>query len=612
MDKKKESPESSFLDGVSSDPSPHLHLDLGRIKKEKKKPVRVRLKRSFSKRLSSYTSSPRNAKVSSPRMKESIFPLDEKFDISDIPVLEKKDVKEFEKNIKQCMNKAWASSEKMGVSALVIEKSIQKLCREEIDHLFQHEKNPLAADLNRGESPRAKNIIALVQNSGTILFPVLNRMQILRTAVINHVIQKNKVSPSIHRLIGFLDDLVLLEDDLSNQGLKKGKNISSFMEKWDNFYGKKEMNPYAKIILEAFGDTKRERKEVMATLRKWVKPPPEILGTIKKNVHKMDWDNISAMNVPHIPHDWKEPSKSQNLISKIMPKEIVRSLHQGHGIPMKRFTINREVIYDDEIDGNVRFPTQKSFISHVIRKLYAIGFKEVISEDQVEQYTNRLIEVAKLPEEEQKDPSIDKELPFINVLRLVTFNAWGHADTFIRATFPDLFEFPYWTKNSLNIEYDITICKNGVYFAQINNKYVAFHRLEKNACRVDKNKPLMDIPFNWTLAPSGRLHDGTLKKSFNLLSEVGEDKWPLIYCLINYKEQETTPEENKAPRGLRMRSTPSSPLAFPTEDPDSEKETFGTRASTYAGSSKGKERDDSLLPLSGSAPTSCLSSGSPP
>lgn len=617
----------------SSEPVPRFQLDLKPVFEKRDQEVQGRARPAMKRTVSmSSLLSPRNGTVHTARERgatssfpEVVFsprtvrsyvptPINEikKADISDIPDV-KRGTKSFEKGVMRCMQVAWKSSERVKINAVVIEERVRKLCRVEIDRLFHRKDSPLSSELQITESPRAKALIALVQKSGAILFPVIKRLQIFRTAIIEYVGLKGQASPSVRSLISILDNLVVQQrytDDPSNVGLVKGKDINMFMQTWDAFYGHKAMRPYAKILQAAFGDSKKERKEVMATLRKWVKPPPEILMTLKQKVHRMDWDNISAMNIPFFEHEWQEDSHSKNPISKISPREIARCLHTGVGIPMRRLTINGNLFYDDERDGDKPLPKQEEFIFGVIKHLHLAGLDPEIKDETVREYVDKLMTLMKLKLEEQENLSIDDAFPCINLLRLITNSAWGHADTYMRSLFPDLFKVPFWTKAVQSLEYNVAIADETDYSVQMNRTYAVYHRLikgDENCYAVDRQKPLVTIRFSWTLSATDEGWAGVLRvDNYEVKPEAGDDKWNILQSLIQYKDQETPKGEVKSPGTPRMRSAPR--LSLKKQGSGSrESMIISSSASSSEGSSKGKERMQSSSSTSSSRKSSLSS-----
>lgn len=567
----------------SSEPAPKFQLDLKPVfeKKEREEVIggRPGMKRTVS--MSSLLS-PRNRTVQtarergvtssfpeavfSPRTARSYVPTQinslQKADLSKVPEL-KRGVKNFEKGVMRCMQVVWKSSDHVPISAMEIEERVRKLCRTEIDRLFHHQDKPLSTDLQITESPRAKALISLVQKSGAILFPVIKRMQIFRTAILEYVTLKGHVSPGIRTLVSIIDNLIVQQpygNDPAFLGLVKGKDIKMFMQTWDVFYGHKAMRPFAKILLLAFGNTKKDQKEVLATLRKWVKPPPEIIMTLKQKIHRMDWDNISAMNIPFFEHEWQEDPLSMNPISRISPREVVRCLHTGVGIPMKRLTVNGIPFYDEERDAAKPLPKQKKFLFDLVKRLHLAGLNLKIDDRSVKTYVKKLMKWMNLPLEKQENIPASEEFACLHVLRLITNSAWGHADTYMRSLFPGLFKAPFWTKAVQSLEYTVAIEDESDYSVQMNRRYAVYHRMVKddeNCFAVDRQKPLLEILFSWTLSPSEEGWLGVLRVDhYEVKRASAEEKWQILQSLIHYDDQETPKGEVKSPGTPRMRSAP--------------------------------------------------------
>ena len=599
---------------LSSEKAPRFQLDLERVhEKQKEEGKRPDLKRTVS--MGSLLS-PRRGRVQSCRdrgvttsFQEAVFsprtvrsyvptPLSaiEKVDISDIPDLTK-GVTNFEKGVIRSMRIAWKTSDPVKVNSVEIEERVCKLCRVEIDRLFQRKDIPLSADLQITESPRAKALITLVQKSGAILFPVIKRLQIFRLAIVEYIKLKKQVSPGVRTLLSIIDNLVVQQrysDDVANVGLIYGKDIKMFIQTWDVFSKHKAMKPFVKIIQCAFGNSKKERKEVLATLRKWVNPPHEILITLKQKVHHMDWDNISAMNITFLEHEWQEDVYSKNPISSISPREIVRCLHTGVGIPMRRLTINGHIFFDEERDENLPLPKEEDFLFSLLKNLHLAGLDRSIAEDRLREYVKKLILWKNLSLDEQASLPTSEELPCIDVLRLISNSAWGHADTYMRHLFPGLFTAPFWTKAVQSLEYKVVIVDQTDYSVQMNRTYAVYHRLvpdDENCYAVDRNRPLMFIHFSWTLTPSDEGWLGVLRvDNYEVKAGAGEYKWLILKSLIQYKDQETPKEEEKSPGTPRMRSAPR--LSLKRESSSSRQMIARSTPSTSAASSSGSRSYD--------------------
>jgi hypothetical protein len=485
-----------------------------------------------------------------------------KLDLSEFPDLKHK-VAVFEKAVLKYLRSCFKAENLSKVNGRVIEDEVQRLCRAEVDGMFQKSNKPLSADLQITESPRAKSLIRMVQKSGVILLPVIERLQIYRGALIEYIELRKCVSPNMRVLAQALDDLVVMEHYVSGEdhlGLVSGKEIKNFVEAWDRFCALKTMKPFVKLVEQAFGDTRRIRKEVMATLRKWMNPPPEIFILLKKDVHRMDWDNIAAMNIPYFVHEWWEAAQSENPISGIAPHEIMRCMHTGVGVPMKKLTVNHTVFYDDAMEEDGPIPSEKEFLFALVKRLYQAGLDPDVGADEIRRQVDCLLKWKGLRLEEQEKAVSAHPFPCMKVLRLLTNSAWGHGDSYLRNLFPTLFSLPYWTKAIQSLEYDVTIKDASHFTVKMNRIYATYLRLvpdNPDSYAVDRMKPLVEFNFSWSLSPEDESWKGVLcVENYEIKPKAGEHKWPILRSVIHYDEKESLDGLQNDPGTPRMRSAP--------------------------------------------------------
>ncbi len=521
--------------------------------------------RPHSARAVRHTSSFREV-VASPRTVRSFVPPEfgslKPMDLSGIKVLVRKK-SSFDKAVRRRMAADWNASSPKKMTFNKIEERVSQLCRVEIDRLFSLSDSPLSQDLHLTESPRAKAMVSLVQKSGFILFPIIERMLVLRQAVFVYVDLKKSITPRLQEFLNYMDRLTLQEHysaHPSNFGLEKGKNLLHFMATWDEFRKNKEMRPFVPAVALAFGNTKKDRNGVIATLRKWCNPPSEIFLLMKTRVHKMDWENIAASNIPFFEHEWEEDKDAEKPISRIIPYEIVRCLHTGMAILPNRIVINGEVFYDTERDGDKDLPAPDDFLSAVIKDLHKKGLDPKIKDEEVEGYIKKINTWKSLPEREQKQIPDSEQFPCLYLMRLFTNSSWGHADLYIRRLFPGLFTIPYWTKPFQGLEHHVAISGPEDFSVQQKRSYVVYPRDkpdDPDSYTPIWKKPLLRIDFSWTMTPFKGRWSAILKiDGIYEYPDIGEHKWPLLHALINYQDQENPVEKSRAPGTPRMRSNP--------------------------------------------------------
>lgn len=554
--------------------------------------------------------------VYSPRIVRSYVPEDidqiKEVNISYIPDVDE-EVKDFEKKIRDSIKADWNNSEKKKVNAEVIEENIHRLCRKEVDSFFNRVKNlPLPSYHDSLESPRLRRWTKLVQKSGVILFPVVYRLKIFRDAAIKYVETEKQVSTSGRSLINSLNNLILPESyskDSSNEGLVKGKDISIFMDSWDEFCKQENMSKYVRIIEKAFGDSKKEREKVMAILRKWATLSEETLTIERERIRQMDGDNILAKNISLCEYEWREDLLTEKPISKILPFEIVRCLHTGVGIPFKRLVINGVVVYDEERDRDKPLPKREDYIFDVIKQIYLGGFGPEVEDNVLKEYVDHLIKFSELPKKEQEDLFLDDTIPCINVLRLITNSAWGHGDLYIRELFPGLFKLPYWTKAVQSLVYTVKIVDKNDFAVRVDRDYASYRRLnekDEKSYAVDLNRPLVPAEYSWTLSDSDGWVGVLGLEDYEVSPNTDDDdKWNILYSMIHFANPKTPEGKEEAPETPRKKSGSE-------QEVDGKKREAGFKSymSSSKGSSKGKERDDLKLPLSKSGLLSSSPRGS--
>lgn len=465
--------------------------------------------------------------------------------------IQKKEQKRNEKALCKFMQKGWETTECQPINGTVIEQQVLKLYCKESESYFLMKKNPSERDLQLSRSSRVKKLEVITQKSGFILLPVIERLNIYRTILLNYISLIAFVTPNMKKLVDFLDKFILSEDYSGSSdfyGLEKGKGLEKFLQTWEEFTSTKPMSRFVKLIENAFGESPVTRKEVLAELNKWNKAPVEML---KANLERLDEES----NIPYIKHEWKESPETKNPISSITPKEIIRSLRTTEGIPAKKIVINGKVIYEDrgsspppqsDEEKNIFEKTysgpsllsREEFLCYVFEELYAAGLDIEKDSEEIKNEFSQLLEWEKLSTEEQNLNQKKAPIPCLEVLRFCTNSAWLKADCNIRNLYPKLFGNLYWTKAAgQSMEYHISINKSGSPKVKIIRDYCVFHREIPTSETVDRKRPLMKLKFYWELTENQGQPKGELWiNGHELFPRGSKDKRSILDGLIHYTE----------------------------------------------------------------------------
>ncbi len=554
----------------SRDQQPGLKLDLRSVKEGKRKvkfttrriktaratqlrPKRLQLESSFT--LTCLTPRTRSHYISSimeevPAANLDLFPT------------RTKDKSKFESSLRKFMRTGWENESFKRLNGLTIEKQVLMLCRKETDPYFHSEHNPLAQDIQLSQSPRAKELALVTQKSGLILLPVIERLNAHRSVALKYIDLIKEVTPNLKTMIGYLNRLISSENlssDPKNCGLKKGKDLGRFLQIWSQFISEPSMKPFVKIIETAFGDRRSDRKEVLATLKKWNTSSFKTIEVLKANVEKMDKDNIAAMNIPFIQHEWEESPLSKNPIAEISPYEVVRCLHTGMGIPAKKIVINGKTVYEDK---GGKAPTQEAFLHLVFSALYQEGLNKGKKNSEIQNEIRRLKKVLKLPVGDQIKLQKTKPIPALDVFRFCTNSAWGHGHLYIQHLYPELFGKNYWTKAAAeSMEYHINVKGPDSFDVEMLRTYQVFHRLSPDSSAVDRKSPLARFLFHWKLKPGKKGVKGALRiNQYKILDRGSDEKWKILYAVIKYHESDDS--TTQLPGTPRMKSSPRFPSAL--------------------------------------------------
>jgi len=493
-----------------------------------------------------------------------------KFDINTLEfVSNKDDAAKFDEVGKKCIRMAWSTSQKPEISSQIIEESIDKACRKEIDELFKLEKTINTYALCLTESPRTKQLLIFIKFGGIPLIQILERLVVLHKEIEQFMdLAKNKTEWSnlLYKYIGKLLEPDIFSKELA--GLTKGRDLQKFLSIIDEVLEQKDTSKIKKFILMGFGDTSKTQKQVLATLRKWSDPSLNLVLELKKNVHDLSWINSEAKSIPYVEHKWYENEQSEHPLSKVTIREILRCLKPNEYIPFSKITINDHSFYigkEDpiEIEDN-------DFYFDLLTEINKKGFNKKISADEVKAQVKYLLKGHLLSHTEKE---IKKALPCVNVLRLTAHDSWLRGDHCIRFLYPGLFTAPFWTKALQGTECHIYISNSNDFRVELTKTYAVYYLLNPSdslSTTPDDSRILAHIPFSWSVTPVKEMeeivsHTGETERvlkdnllmqgklrileSLNLYDKLSSDeKWKILHSIINFTDAELSLEAPDTPR----------------------------------------------------------------
>lgn len=234
------------------------------------------------------------------------------------------------------------------LSIEVLKTILQNTCKDENQHWFQSKHKELS-NANRFQlmkSPREKLLLNLVQNSGCLITPLLERLHILRNALFKYMKKHSKRTSWSIELYNILRKLTEPKKfDDNEAGLTEGIVLEEFLRT----LATSKNNPEIKELLEkAVSLNSTERIQIIAFFTQWVHPTEQLIQTFfSKEIHEFDDVMIFTGMIPHIKHVCVENRKSKNSVSTIEYSDMVRSIKQEDGsFLLSSVTINSKKYYD--------------------------------------------------------------------------------------------------------------------------------------------------------------------------------------------------------------------------------------------------------------------------
>ncbi len=492
--------------------------------------------------------------------------------LEELSFVKQSKISSFDNGLRAFLQKAWKKAKKPDISPQEIEESVGDFCRREVDDLFEGEHEISSSALQISESPRTKFLLGKIQLSGIPLIAVVQRLKIIKKMLDTYLSLKMEKSPWAVRLSQTLNELIVADQYIEGEasfGLQRGKDLRAFMRAIEDISGRRGDKPIAEIVHRAFGDKAKTRKQVFASLQKWVSPPKDLVPNLKRFVHQKSWENIAAMNIPFHQHEWAEAEDAQYPVRDTTLAEIVRCFATDNAIIMNTIVINGVVLHDAAKDGFKKC-SQEEFLNRLLFAIYQSGLDPQVQEERIEREVEAMINSGKARKSSSSSSTTSSSDEPVNVgcahlLKLCTMSAWGHCDKYFRDLFPGLFISPYWTKLMSGIDCSIRISGPDQYSVSISKRYGVYPLLNpenKESWTVDRERLLAEIPVEWTLYPSPEGLKGTLviPRPIDILPITSyEDKWKILLAVINFTDFESG-EAASSPGTPRMRSSPRLPI----------------------------------------------------
>lgn len=438
------------------------------------------------------------------------------------------------------------------LSIAKLNKILELNCKDEMQQVIETLNGNQIAALSLTHTPRVNEMITIIQKSGILLTPIINRLILFRDSLNQFHFKENKKTEWTDRLSKNLD--ILTEPETTTEsyfGVHKGKDLHRFLMRIDNLTTKKVNKKVWKIIREAFGDDQKSLKENLAFIKLWSSGDREVTNFLKSYLGTWSWKLLQLSTIPYIQHDWIEAESAKHPLEKITPYEIVRCLYHYEDVLLKKITINGKTFHAAE--SPKKFNSSEEFFIDLFTALYLEGVqgKDTPTDETIKEQVLSLFKASKEGNRDCKD--IPDNL--LNILRLCSNSTWGHADGYIRKIYSTFFEIPYWTKLKQGIECEISITNETVFNVTIKRGYAIHKRIKEHDpdsyAVVDTS--LASIPFLWNVIPYGETWKGSLRIADNITINKAtskEDKWKIYDSILDWHEMEESQDEYEegAPR----------------------------------------------------------------
>lgn len=263
---------------------------------------------------------------------------------------------------------------KYPITATIIETTAHEYFISLIDTLYSDEKNSASIEsgkLQETESPRALHALIALQQNCRLLQPLIERLRelwLFHEEILN---EKKQTSLWCNAFNGYL--LALLNSQKLGYEENPLQAFGNIIETMKN-----DEKSYSLFVL--FMGGKKNIKNTIAAINKW--GDPRTAKILKPEVHKMDWLNIGASNIPYRKHEWFQTSTSEMSISKCSLEEVYPSFIQDDELIFKKIWINDKPLNVLDL-GTTKAERQKEFFFRLFKALYSAGLDTNISEEEI-------------------------------------------------------------------------------------------------------------------------------------------------------------------------------------------------------------------------------------
>lgn len=305
-------------------------------------------------------------------------------------------------------------------TAAIISKIAENLIKMEIEEQAKSKKMLGALVWRLEESPRAFELVGIIQNILIPSSPIFKRLKAIhqRYHFCNEILNNT------------LEDLTTLRPtEGPNKGLvSKGINLNSFLLKIDNLDKK-----IKSIILPAFGDSKKSQKEVLEVLKKW--NDSRAINELIPKMNQWTSESIAKQNISCIDHTWTEKIDNQCIlqpIDKTSLKDMRESYFRGGRI-IGKTSINGMAL-------EIKEPCEEaSFWLEFLSKLYSVfGFEisPLLNKDNLS--LQGQISALMICDKNDVGCYSDEMLQCFRLLKMGSIISWGRADMYLRLGLYDL------------------------------------------------------------------------------------------------------------------------------------------------------------------------------
>jgi hypothetical protein len=465
-------------------------------------------------------------------------------------------------------------------------------CQENFEGDFQKESHQLMKipleDLEKIELQKAKELLKRFQSSGLLLNGVILKLHEIKECFswLMHSMEKKSVW-----CVSFFDLLNDLTKSNRDNPLRQSPNLVVFMFIFDHELDEKMKDVLGKLI----------GKETFAVLRAW--SLPEAVSNIIPTVSESLKHCISKVNITRQAHAWYQPIQCKLPLEKISAQEVVRSIMPDEVVLFDSITINGSSLF-------LKPGSKLSFFQNLIGKIESAITKSIPSEGEMQLNSELLIALSKIPfdnlsvlmksepidwdkirklffvsddnfktiwghliasfKEKELDAALfcSKVVPVINYLRLATNSCWGHAHSFIRSRYPNLFSCFIYARTVSETGLDIQVSNEANYVVTQEKCYAIYRKLkpyDPDDFAIDASNMLAKLVFRWEVSPHKTLKwKGVLKISQLLMNPLcdRQTKEMIYNSLIHF--QNTDIDEiatNKTPPST-PKTTPKSGSAI--------------------------------------------------